>query len=262
MPYTSWSPPSPVGSAGTIASSSPTFRPRIASSVSNSAQAVCLAERLSNDAQRRRLARAAKMLTRQTLLELDTLVTPDTLLRWYRALVARKYDGSKKRSPGRPRSRDAIAEIVLRLARENPSWGYTRIRGALANIGHEIGRSTIARVLAEHGIDPAPVRGQTMSWHTFLAAHWGAIAGADFFTTEVLTLGGLVRHHVFFVIDLKTRVVEVAGIRVASDGPWMTRSPATSPTHSMGFFASIASLSSIAIPSTRVSSDGCFATAA
>ena len=133
------------------------------------------------DAQRRRLARAAKELSRRTLLRLETLVTPDTLLRWYRRLVANKYDGSAKRGPGRPRTRDDLAALVVRIATDNPSWGYTRIRGALYNLGHDIGRSTVQRILADHGIDPAPERGKTMPWRTFLDAHWGAIAAADFF---------------------------------------------------------------------------------
>lgn len=175
------------------------------------------------DAERRRLARAANKLSRKTLMQLGTLVTPDTLLRWYRNLVARKYDGSHKRGPGRPRKRDEIVALVVRMAIENPTWGYTRIKGALFYVGHVIGRSTIQRILAEHGIDPAPKRGATMPWRTFLAAHWGAIAAADFFTVEVMTIGGLVRYHVFFVIDLATRVVEIAGIRAGPDGAWMAQ---------------------------------------
>ena len=175
------------------------------------------------DAQRRRLARAAKKLTRKTLLELETLVTPDTLLRWYRQLVAAKYDGSARRGPGRPRRRDVIAALVVRMATENPSWGYTRIRGALSNLGHTVGRSTVARILADHGIEPAPERGKGMPWSTFLAAHWGAIAAADFFTVEVLTAYGLVRHHVLVVMDLKTRIVQIANIAIDPDGTLMAQ---------------------------------------
>jgi putative transposase len=84
-------------------------------------------------------------------------------------------------------------------ATENPSWAYTRIRGALRNLGHELGRNTIKRILAEHGLVPAPKRGETMPWKTFLEAHFGVIAATDFFTVEVLTLGGLVRYVVLFV---------------------------------------------------------------
>ena len=92
------------------------------------------------DQQRRRLAVKAKAVGRKGLFEIDTLVTPDTLLRWHRQLIARKYDGSEKRRPGRPRTAIEIEKLIVRMARENPRWGYTRIRGALYNLGHEIGR--------------------------------------------------------------------------------------------------------------------------
>ncbi len=104
------------------------------------------------------------------------------------------------------------------MAGENPGWGYTRIRGALRNIGHEIGRNTIKRILHENGIDPAPLR--KMPWNTFLRAHWGAIAATDF-SVEVLTRAGLVRYFVLFVIDLQTRRVEIAGIAQQPNGEWM-----------------------------------------
>ncbi len=173
------------------------------------------------DPQRRRLAVRAKKLGRAQLGELDPLVTPATLLRWYRDLVAQKYDGSKARKPGRPKTAVDLENLILRMARENPSWGYTRIRGALANLGHEIGRNTIKRILADNGIDPAPLRGNRIFWSTFLKAHWGAIAATDFFTVEVLTRAGLVRYFVLFVIDLKTRRVQIAGIAPQPDGEWM-----------------------------------------
>ncbi len=109
-----------------------------------------------SDEQRRRLALKAKKLGRQALAEVASLVTPDTLLRWHRKLIAHKYDGSPRRSPGRPRVMEQIRELVARLAQENGTWGYTRIRGALANLGHQVGRSTIARTLREHGLEPTP----------------------------------------------------------------------------------------------------------
>ncbi len=109
---------------------------------------------LFTDGQRRRLARRAKAIGRKGLFEIHTLVTPDTLLRWYRKLVAKKYDGSKARRAGRPRTAAEIEKLILRMARENPGWGYTRIRGALRNVGREIGRNTIKRILNEKGIDP------------------------------------------------------------------------------------------------------------
>jgi transposase InsO family protein len=171
------------------------------------------------DQQRRRLAAKAKSISRKGLLEVGALVTPDTLHRWYRRLVARKYDGSRNRRPGRPRTAIKIEELVLQMARDNPRWGYTRIRGALYNLGHEIGRNTIKRILLEDGFDPAQSRG--MSWKTFLRAHWGAIEATDFFSVEVITRSGLVRYFVLFIIDLKTRRVEIAGIVARPDGEWM-----------------------------------------
>jgi putative transposase len=111
------------------------------------------------DAERRRLARKAQALGRKVLNELETLVTPDTLLRWYRELVVSKWNYSHRRGPGRPRIMKTLVELILQMALENPSWGYTRIRGALANLGHQVGRGTIANILRDNGIEPAPERG-------------------------------------------------------------------------------------------------------
>ena len=116
--------------------------------------------RLTDD-QRRRLAAKAKAMCRDNLKEIADLVTPDTLLRWYRDLIVAKYDGTKGRGPGRPRVMETIRELVLTMAKENSSWGYTRICGALANMGHEVGRNTVKRILAEHGIEPRTREGQT-----------------------------------------------------------------------------------------------------
>jgi transposase InsO family protein len=176
---------------------------------------------LFTDRQRRRLAAKARAIGRKGLFGISTLVTPDTLIRWYRRLIAKKYDGSQYRKAGRPRISASIEELVVQMARQNSTWGYTRIRGALYNLGHEVGRNTIKRILLEHGLDPAPLRGKVMSWETFLKAQWGAIAATDFFSVEVLTRVGLVRYFVLFVIDLQTRRVEIAGIVQQPDGAWM-----------------------------------------
>ena len=173
------------------------------------------------DAQRRRLAAKARTLGRDGLKEIADLVTPDTLLRWYKKLIAKKYDGSQRRGPGRPRVLETICALVVRMATENSTWGYTRICGALRNLGHDVGRNTVKRILAEHGIEPANERSKRMPWSTFLKAHWGAIAATDFFTVEVLTSRGLVRYFVLFVIDLKTRRVEIAGICHQPYDDWM-----------------------------------------
>ncbi|MCP4599089.1 MAG: transposase [Proteobacteria bacterium] len=173
------------------------------------------------DKERRRLAIKAKVVGRKALMECACIVTPDTLLRWYRQLVAQKYDGSKKRGPGRPRVKEIIRDLIITMAFDNPGWGYTRIKGALRNLDYKVGRTTISRILTENGIEPAPARSNRMPWKTFLKAQWGAIAAADFFTIEALTPFGLVRYYVLFVIDLKTRRVEIAGIVHQPYGEWM-----------------------------------------
>ncbi|MFH2007919.1 MAG: integrase core domain-containing protein [bacterium] len=173
------------------------------------------------DDQRRRLAVKGKTLGRRLLHKFAGIVTPDTILRWYRRLVAQKYDGSRRRSPGRPRTPQDLAQLVVTMAKDNPRWGYTRLRGALRNLGHQLGRNTIKRILKEAGIEPAPERGAKTQWATFLQSHWQALAAADFFTVEVLTLRGLVRYHVLFVIELATRKVEIAGITPQPMSAWM-----------------------------------------
>ena len=175
------------------------------------------------DDERRRLARKAQALGRKVLNELDTLVTPDTLLRWYRELVASKWDYSRRRGPGRPRVMKTITDLVLQMALENPSWGYTRIQGALTNVGHRVGRGTIANILREHGIDPAPERDAHTRWSTFLRAHWECLVATDFLSVEVCTIKGLVTQYILFFIDIASRSVHIAGITSHPDNDWMTQ---------------------------------------
>jgi hypothetical protein len=111
-----------------------------------------------SDAERRRLALRAKVLGRKILAQLDTLVTPDTLLRWHRELIAQKWNNVHQRKPGRPRTKDEIVALILRMAQENSGWGYTRILGALSNVGYKVNRGTVANILALNGIDRAPLR--------------------------------------------------------------------------------------------------------
>jgi transposase InsO family protein len=174
-----------------------------------------------NDDQRRRLAVKGKFLGKKNLLRFASIVSPDTLLAWHCRLIARKYDSSQKRKPGRPATAADTRELILRMARENRSWGYTRLQGALANLRHEIGRGTIAKVLKEAGLDPSPDRRKGMTWKEFLRIHWNTIAATDFFTVEVWTPLGLVRYHVLFVIRLVTREVRIAGILPEPGETWM-----------------------------------------
>jgi len=154
---------------------------------------------------------------------LTTIVTPATLLAWHRKLIAKKYDGSRQRGPGRPRTPDEIRRLVVRLATENRDWGYRRIQGALANLGHEVARGTIANLLKEHGLEPAPERERKTTWKEFLCRHRDVIVAADFFTLEAWTRKGLTRFLVLFLIDLSSRKVEIAGVAREANGLWMSQ---------------------------------------
>jgi transposase InsO family protein len=136
---------------------------------------------------------------------------------------AKKWDYSERRkqTPGRPPVADEIRELVLRLARENPSWGYDRIQGALANLGHEVSDTTVANILKEHGIEPAPERKRQTTWKTFLKAHWDVLAAVDFTTIEVWGKKGLVTVYLLFVMELATRRVHFAGCTTTPDEIWM-----------------------------------------
>ena len=110
---------------------------------------------------------------------------PDTILGWYRKLVARKFDGSKvRRGPGRPRIKREVEELIIRMASENRDWGYDRIAGALANLGYEISEQTVGNVLRRHGVLPAPERKRSTTWAAFIRTHVALLAGTDFFTVE------------------------------------------------------------------------------
>jgi putative transposase len=180
--------------------------------------------RLTDD-DRRRLAARAYRLGRQTLRQVATIVTPDTLLRWHRQLIARKWTSATR--PSRRRVLAEIRRLAVRMATENPTWGYTRIQGALKNLGHRVGRSTVARILKAQGLPPVPER--PTSWPSFLRAHWGAIAAADFFTTEVWTWRGLVTYYTVFVLDLASRRVQISVRRPIRTSSSCVKSAARSP---------------------------------
>jgi putative transposase len=166
------------------------------------------------DTERRRLAALAHPLSHECLKAVATIATPDTLLRWYQRLIARKFDGRQHRRPlGRPRVPEEIEQLVIRMAEENPSWGYRRIQGALVNLGHTIDKMTVRNILRRHHLEPAPQRRKAgMSWAKFLKMHWEVRAATDFFTVEVATWHGVVTSSVLFVMELATRRVQIAGI--------------------------------------------------
>src|ERR1700681_3644971 len=175
-----------------------------------------------SDAERAKLGEIGRRLGRKALGAVANAALPDTILAWYRRLVARKFDGSKqRRTPGRPRIDRAIEELIVRMAEENPSWGYDRIVGALANLGHEVSDQMVGNVLQRHGLPPASDRKHTTTWAAFIRAHLALLAGTDFFTVEVLTLRGLVTYYVLFFIHLESRKVDIAGITVHPNEQWM-----------------------------------------
>ena len=177
---------------------------------------------LLSEADRTILAEIGHRLGRKALEEVATAAKPETILGWYRRLVARKFDGSKRRGfPGRPRVDRQIEDLVVRMAQENPAWGYDRIVGALANLGYTVADQTVGNILGRHGVPPAPQRKRITTWNEFIRSHRAVLAGTDFFTVEVLTLRGLVTFYVLFFIHLESRRVEVAGITSHPSEAWM-----------------------------------------
>jgi transposase InsO family protein len=162
------------------------------------------------DHNRVRLAVRGSALGRCVLDEFASIVTPETILRWHRRLVAQKWT-FPSRQPDRKLVMRRISELVVRMARENLTWGYDRIVGALANLGHVVAPNTVKKILKQHGIDPVPERSKRTTWRQFLRTHLDVIAAADFFTTEVWTARGLVTWYTLFAFDLGTRAIEILG---------------------------------------------------
>jgi hypothetical protein len=132
------------------------------------------------------LAEIGKRLGHKLLSDVACVAKPETILGWYRRLIARRFDGSKHRSyPGRPRIEPEIEALIVRMAHENGGWGYDRIAGALANLGHHVSDQTVGNVLRRHGIPTAPKPSQTTTWKDFISAHMAVLAGSDFFRVEV-----------------------------------------------------------------------------
>jgi transposase len=174
------------------------------------------------DAERQTLAEIGKKLGKQALEEIATIVKPDTILAWHRKLVAQKFDGSKQRkSVGRPRVDKELEEWVVKMAKENRSWGYDRIAGALAELGYDISDQTVGNILKRRGIPTAPDRKKTTTWTEFIRSHTSVLWATDFFSTEVWTLGGLVTFYVLFFIKLDTRELHIAGVTAHPSEAWM-----------------------------------------
>jgi len=152
--------------------------------------------------QRRTLAKRGKKLGRKGLIQYASIVTPDTILRWHRKLIALKYTAKRKIKTDRQQEMEVVKELYLKFADENPSWGYGRIQGALSNLGYEVCDTTVGNILRAAGIPPAEERMKKSTWKQFVRSHMATMCVADFLTTEVWMMRGLVRYHTLFVMNL------------------------------------------------------------
>jgi len=191
-----------------------------------------------SDGERKALAVIGQKLGKHALAEVATIVKPDTILGWYRTLVAQKFDGSQQRkTPGRPPIDQELEALIVRMAQENRSWGYDRIVGALANLGLTVSAQTVGNVLKRHGIAPAPERKTTTTWKEFIRTHMDVLVATDFFTTEVWTLGGLVTYYVLFFLHLGSRKIHVAGVTPHPNEAWMVQVARNVTMEEWGFLA-------------------------
>lgn len=146
------------------------------------------------------------------------LFKPETVLKWHRELVRRKWTVRRQEAGGRPAVTAEIEALVLRLARDNPGWGYRRVQGELAKIGHRLAHTTIRAILKCHGLPPAPERRRDSTWRSFLTRHQDHVLACDFFTVETLFLKTI---YVLFFIELSTRRVHLAGCTAHPTGGWV-----------------------------------------
>ena len=163
------------------------------------------------------LAALSRLIPRRRWAEVF-MVTPATLLAWHRRLVARKWDYTNRRPPGRPSLPAAIRNLVIRIATDNPAWGHRRVQGELVRLGHQIAASTVWQILHNAGIDPAPRRAGP-TWKKFLTAQARGIVAVDFVHVDTVLLR---RVYALIVIEHGTRRAHLAGITAHPDGAWTT----------------------------------------
>jgi putative transposase len=162
----------------------------------------------------------ASLAARLPDLSLVCLVfTPATLLRWHREIVKRKWTFDNRPRPGRPPASAACVALIVRLARENPAWGYGKVQGELLKLGHRVSVSTIKRALRQHGVPPAPERTRS-TWRDFLGHYREYLVACDFFTVDTVCL---TRLYVLFFIELGTRRVHLAGCTATPDTAWVVQ---------------------------------------
>ena len=169
------------------------------------------------------MAEKAKAIGRAGLKYLQTLFSPDTLLRWHRELCAKHHDPSKKQANkvGRPELSDEVKEVILRLAKENTSWGYDRIVGECANLGFLVSATSVASLFDANGIEPVTKRGKSPTWSEFLGSHMDVLAAVDFTTIDIWTLSGLKTYYLLFFMEISTRRVHFAGLTQHPNEEWM-----------------------------------------
>ena len=161
------------------------------------------------DSERKELAEIGAKLGKQALAEIATVAQADTILAWHRQFATQKVvTSAPPKSVGRPRVDQEIEEWVIRMARENRSWGYDRIQGSLKHLGYTISDQTVGNILKRHGIPPAPERQKTVTWGEFIRSHWDVFVATGFFNSEVWNVFGLVMSYQLSVIHFSCHPIQ------------------------------------------------------